>query len=229
MSSPRRDRRRAAAARSGRRRVVVWSAAAIVVLAAAVVAAVLLWPRAAVPVSDRIDPETGAISLGTGAHEVDVVVDLHCPVCAQFDELYVPVIEGAVTQGVATLRLHPVAVLDSTSAGAEYSTRAANATYCVAVADADAVLPFVRELMTHQPDAGAALTDANLIRAAANVGVTGVDDCVTGRAYAAFVADATARAQSASGGELTPPVLVIDGETVAITGDPAADVTARLG
>lgn len=229
MSSSRRDHRRAATARSGRRRVVVWTAAAIMVLAAAIAATVLLWPRVALPKSDRIDASTGAISIGEGAHAVDVYLDFHCPVCAQFDELYVPVIDDAVTQGVATLRVHPVAVLDRASGGAEYSTRAANAAYCVAVADADAVLPFVSELMTHQPDSGTALTDANLIRAAANVGATGVDDCVTERTYAAFVADTTARAQSEWGGELTPPVLVIDGETVAITGDPAADVTARLG
>lgn len=228
MSSPRREHRRAVAVRSRRRRIGLWIAAAVL-LAAAVIVAVLLWPRAAVPESDRIDPVTGAISVGTGGHEILVSLDFHCPVCAQFDELYVPVIEDAVAAGTATLRLHPVAVRDDSSGEGEYSTRAVSAAYCVAVADADAVLPFVRELMSHQPAAGETLTDEALIQAAANVGVTGIDECVTGRTYAAFVADTTARAAREGGGTVMPPVLVIDGETVAITGDPAVDVTARLG
>ena len=60
-----------------------------------------------------------------------------CPVCNQFEQLYGPEIQNLVDDGTITLGIHPIAILDRLSQGTEFSTRAANAMYCVAVEDGD--------------------------------------------------------------------------------------------
>lgn len=61
--------------------------------------------------------------------QVDVYIDAMCPICATFDETYMPVLEG---HGAIGVTVHPISILDRYSNGIEYSTRAAAAAYAVA-------------------------------------------------------------------------------------------------
>src|SRR5699024_12404568 len=49
------------------------------------------------------------------------------------------------------LNLHPISILDRASQGTEYSTRAANAAYCVADEDGEAAYTFIDLLFRNQP------------------------------------------------------------------------------
>ncbi len=77
-----------------------------------------------------------------------------CPVCNQFEQLYGPDIQKLVDDGTITLGIHPIAILDRQSQGTEFSTRAANAMYCVAVADGEAAVPFMEAMFANQPEEG---------------------------------------------------------------------------
>ncbi len=91
-----------------------------------------------------INAETGAIEVGNGDQTMDTYIDFMCPVCNQFEQLYGEAIDDLVDDGTITLNIHPISILDRASQGTEYSTRAANAMYCVAAADADARCPSCR-------------------------------------------------------------------------------------
>ena len=86
-------------------------------------------------------PRPARSSSATARTRSTTYIDFMCPVCNQFEQLYGPTIQGLVDDGTITLGIHPIAILDRQSQGTEYSTRAANAMYCVAVADAEAVRP----------------------------------------------------------------------------------------
>ena len=79
--------------------------------------------------------ETGAIAVGDGENTLDTYIDFMCPVCNQFEQAYGETIQSLVDDGTITLNIHPISILDRESQGTEYSTRAANAMYCVAAAD----------------------------------------------------------------------------------------------
>ena len=103
------------------------------------------------PSASNIDGETGAILVGDGENRLDTYIDFMCPVCNQFEQVYGAEIEGMVDDGDITLGIHPISILDDQSNGTQFSTRAANAAYCVAVADADASLPFLQAMFENQP------------------------------------------------------------------------------
>ncbi len=183
-----------------------------------------------VPESAEIDAETGAILIGDGAHTVATYIDFMCPICNQFEQLYGQTLDAAVNDGSATLAIHPIAILDSRSQGTEFSTRAANAMYCVAGADANKALPFLRAMFQHQPAEGTVgLSDAQILEIAASVGATGLDACVNEGTYSSFVTAMTPKTPVAPGGRgIETPTVAVDGEAISLTGDPAADITARL-
>jgi protein-disulfide isomerase len=87
------------------------------------------------PQGSGIDQETGAVVVGDGEQSMDTYIDFMCPICGQFEEAYGDAILELVDDGTITLNIHPISILDRYSQGTEYSTRAANAMYCVAEAD----------------------------------------------------------------------------------------------
>ncbi len=136
------------------------------------------------PTASNIDSSTGAIKVGSGEQTMDTYIDFMCPICNQFEQSYGEAIQGLVDDSTITLGIHPIAILDSKSQGTEYSTRAANAMYCVAVADADAVVPFMQAMYANQPQEGSTgLTDKQILAIASGVGVSGIDDCVNSGRY----------------------------------------------
>ncbi len=169
------------------------------------------------PSASNIESETGAILVGDGENRLDTFIDFMCPICNTFEQVFGEEIAGLVDDGTITLGIHPISILDGQSRGTEYSTRAANAMYCVAVADAEASVPFMNAMFAGQPQEGTpGLTDEEILGIAESVGVTGIDACVNDGIYAGYVTAITkdTPVQPGAGGVGTPTVAV-NGEVIA--------------
>ncbi|TDN90570.1 thioredoxin domain-containing protein [Microbacterium sp. BK668] len=213
----------------------IWISVGVVV-ALVVVAGLVVWMNnqstgpGEAPQASNIDAETGAISVGQGSNELATYIDFMCPICNQFEQSYGETIQSLVDDGSITLNIHPISILDRASQGTEYSTRAANAMYCVAVADAEASVPFMQAMYQNQPEEGSTgLTDEQILGIAEGAGVTGIDDCVTGGQYSKFVTAMTEQTPVKEGaGGIGTPTVVLNGEIIDLTGDPQADLVAAL-
>ena len=202
----------------------IWVSVAVVVVLVGV-GALVVWmnnssstpdpvvtPKAAV-----INSETGAIAVGDGENTMDTYIDFMCPVCNQFEQVYGEAISGLVSDGTITLNIHPISILDRQSQGTEYSTRAANAMYCVAAADGTAAVPFMQAMFANQPDEGSTgLTNEQILSIAELAGVTGIDSCVNDGEYSAYVTAMTDKTPIAPGAAgIGTPTIAINGEVIA--------------
>ncbi|SFR94491.1 Protein-disulfide isomerase [Microbacterium sp. cf046] len=202
----------------------IWVSVAVVVVLV-LVAALVVWMNNSAsnpapgptPEAANINVETGAIVVGDGENTMDTYIDFMCPVCNQFEQLYGEAISGLVDDGTITLNIHPISILDRASSGTEYSTRAANAMYCVAAADGAAAVPFMQAMFANQPEEGSTgLTNEQILAIAAGVGVTEIDSCVNDGEYSSYVTtmtDKTPIAPGASG--IGTPTIAINGEVIA--------------
>jgi protein-disulfide isomerase len=207
-----------------------------VVVALIVVAGIVIWSNQSAtspgeaPKAASVNSETGAITVGEGSNTLDTYIDFMCPICNQFEQIYGETIQGLVDDGSITLNIHPIAILDRYSQGTQYSTRAANAMYCVAVADGAASVPFLQAMYQNQPEEqSTGLTNDQILQIAKSVGVTGIDSCVNNGDYAKFVGAMTEKTpvQEGAGGIATPTV-VLNGQILKLSGDPQADLVAPL-
>ncbi len=224
------------AAQQGKRNwFAVWVSVAVVVVLVAVTGLVI-WMNALAggegeaPEAANINAETGAIAVGDGPDTVATYIDFMCPICNQFEQLYGPTIEELVDDGSITLDIHPISILDRASQGTEYSTRSANAMYCVAVADAEASMPFMQAMFENQPSEGTTgLTDDQILEIASAAGVTGIDACVTDQTYAKYVTARTQDTPIAPGNSgIGTPTVAINGEVISLTGDPEVDLVQAI-
>jgi len=120
--------------------------------------------------------------------------DYMCPICGNFDKMDSSVIESRVKSGAATFEIHPIAILDPSSQGTNYSTRAANAAACVANFAPNSFWTFNQLLFTNQPAEGSAgLSDEDLIKYAllAEAPATDITPCVKNQTFKAWVTSAT--------------------------------------
>ena len=170
-----------------------------------------------------IRDRTGAVVVGSGEQTLDIYIDFMCPACSQFEQTYGDEILDLVNDGTITLNIHPIAILDRYSQGAEYSTRSANAMYCVAEADPDAAVPFMQAMFAQQPDENSTgLTDDEILAIAKSVGVEGIDSCVTDGTYKKFVAAMTDKTPIAPGSSgISTPTIAVNGEVISNTTIPA--------
>ncbi|WP_280402184.1 DsbA family protein [Nocardia carnea] len=165
--------------------------------------------------------ENGAIRIGQpdAPAKVRIVADMQCPVCKQFEADHSELLNQAVADGDAVIEYNIVGYLDRAST-TEYSTRAANASYCVADRGTDNY-PKWLELMFQQqpPEGGAGLTDERLIAIAHEAGYTdpAVDTCITDGTYKGYVAAMSDKSLNDDGIDGTPTVFV-NGEQVQLTG-----------
>lgn len=171
---------------------------------------------AVTPSTSNIDAETGAILVGDGEDRLDTYIDFMCPICNQFEQLYGPEIEALVDDGTITLGIHPISILDGQSQGTQFSTRAANAAYCVAAEDADASLPFLQAMFANQPREGTrGLTNSEILEIAGGVGVTGIDTCVNDGTYAGYVTAMTPETPIQPGSQgIGTPTVAVNGEVI---------------
>ena len=133
----------------------------------------------------------------TGTANIAVYLDYLCPYCGQFETANGEQITSWVTAGNATLEIHPLSILDSSSAGSKYSTRAANAAACVANYDPNKFLAVNTALFANQPQEGTTgLTNKQLVSLVEEAGVTdaAVANCINDQEFSSWVATATDRA-----------------------------------
>ncbi|MDZ5145776.1 DsbA family protein [Microbacterium testaceum] len=188
------------------------------------------------PQASAVNTETGAISVGTGQKTVDTYVDFMCPICNQFEQSYGPTLDQLAESGEITLNVHPIAILDSRSQGTQYSTRSANAAYCVAVDNSANIPAFVKALYAQQPTENTAGLDNETLAkiATASGASSGVASCITDGTYAKFVTAMTEKTPLQPGSSRpATPTIVVDGKTLNnqqdLTGDPQKDIVQRLG
>jgi protein-disulfide isomerase len=172
--------------------------------------------------------ETKAIKAGgepvasTPSDDPEVVsivmyVDYQCPFCQQFEATNGAQLGDWVTSGMATLEIHPAAVLDSQSLGARYSSRATNAAACVANFEPEKFFDVNTALFENQPAEGTTgLTTAQLKTVVADAGASSSDvaDCIGAETFKTWVTEATQRTReplpnsTLEGLAATPTVLV---------------------
>ncbi|MBF4632819.1 thioredoxin domain-containing protein [Agreia pratensis] len=130
--------------------------------------------------------DDGFVQIGTGPKVVDLFVDPLCPYCKLFEETSGELLFSEAATGRATLRVHPLAILNRLSQGTNYSTRAAAMFVAVAAESPDAAQAYLQALFEEQPAENTrGLTDARLQEIASTVGASPITDDVAG--YQAWV------------------------------------------
>jgi protein-disulfide isomerase len=158
------------------------------------------------------------------ADTVNIVeyIDYQCPICLEFEEANLNNTAARVAEGKATLEIHPVSILDRSSQGTRYSSRAANAADCVANFDPDAFLNATAALYENQPQEGSAgLTNAQVLKVLSLADVTdpAVAKCVDNETYRSWVTDTTTAVENGTFEHVaTTPTKFIGTPTVFVNG-----------
>jgi protein-disulfide isomerase len=176
----------------------LWIVVAVVAIAL-LVGGVVLYMRnssgtAAVTPTYTATASGAVVTAGTGKPTIDVYEDFLCPNCEIFEKTYGNEIVTALNEGKLTVRFHTIAILDSRTNPAGYSTRAANAALCAVPAG---VYPTYRgKLFANQPGEGSAgLTNDQLVQFGTELGAKGdFAACVTGGKNAPAVTAETKKA-----------------------------------
>lgn len=167
-------------------------------------------------------PPTPSATNATGVLDIRVYIDYLCPYCGQFESTNLTQIGKWIDSGAATYEVHPLSLLDRSSLGTKYSTRAANAAACVANYSPNNFYDFSALLFSNQPaENTSGLDDTKLQELAGQAGVGSagqINDCIANQEFKGWVADSTTRAT-------TQP---LPGSTVAkVTGTPTVLVDGQ--
>ncbi len=243
MSKAGRDRGRAQRiveaqkAADRRRKVTLWTTIGVVLVL--VVAGLTGWVviasqnkgKVATP-SVAVDSGT-AFTVGSGPVVIDLYEDFMCPICHEFETQSGATIKQLVSQNKVTVRYHPVAILDSSSNGTNYSTRASGA--AAAAAEGGKFIEYHDILYQNQPSEGSnGLDNAKLISLGRQVGLTSTafSDAVDNKTYDKW-ADQVTDTFAKRGYTGTPTVLVAGKQlapnSVPTTAQLTAAVTAAAG
>jgi protein-disulfide isomerase len=125
----------------------------------------------------------------TKAPEIVVYVDYQCPICQAFDLPNSAQIRSWVDTGAATLEIRPISFLDRASLN-EYSSRAANAAFCVANFEPDSYFDMHSNLMINQPAEGQEGLDDNELFKVAEQSGAGTDEvkgCIQNKSFADYI------------------------------------------
>lgn len=212
----------------------IWVTVAVAVVVVVVVIVVVALNSSAsgsgaAPEGPNIDSETGAITISEEGTPTDVWFDFYCPHCQEFEAGFGPTITELMDDGDIALSMVPVALQGLNSAsGTQFSERSANAAYCVAVDNPDAVYPFITDVFALFPS-GEGLTDEQLTTMAADAGASGAASCIADGTYNKFVlSNAQNLPPNPETGSAGTPTLVVDGEYVDVTGLAPADLATRV-
>ncbi|MBJ7289729.1 thioredoxin domain-containing protein [Williamsia sp.] len=174
---------------------------------------------------------TPSVVSDTGAYRVNKVAqpkatltileDFQCPACKQFESIFGEAIKQIRGNAAVAVDYEPIAILDRMSS-TKYSTRAANASACVAEATAgggdwSTWLGYHDELYAQQPEEqSSGLTDEQLTSIATDAGApASVSKCVDGGQYSGWV---TAQTQKAvQNGLQGTPQVELNGKAVELS------------
>ncbi|MGW6426870.1 DsbA family protein [Nocardia sp. NPDC055053] len=157
--------------------------------------------------------ENGSVVIGNpdAKVKVRVVADLQCPACQQFEAANAAALADAAADGTAVIEYQIISFLDKASTN-QYSSRAANASFCVAKSDTSKYQSWLQTMFEKQPaEGGAGLSNAELVQIAVDAGYTdpAVAACINDKPYSDAVNQFT-EAAFASGVKGTPSVYVND-------------------
>jgi protein-disulfide isomerase len=224
-------------ARERRRRVTLWTTVGVVVvlLVAGLVGYSVMAGQQKATAGKLVTPSVAvdsgtAFTVGTGPVTIDLYEDFMCPICHEFENASGATIKQLVAQNKVTVRYHPVAILDASSNGTNYSTRAAGAAAAAAVDGK--FLAYHDVLYANQPQEGSdGLTDAKLIQLGASVGLTGSSftDAVHNKTYDAW-ADKVTETFAQRGYTGTPTVVIAGKQVTSANGGfpGPSDLTAAV-
>jgi protein-disulfide isomerase len=164
------------------------------------------------PAASNLDKDSGALLFGEGKNRVETYIDFQCPACNQFEGAYGEQLAELADNNDITLAVHPVAILDRYSMGTNYSSRSANAYYCVADTDSTKLQQFATTLFANQPAENTeGLTDEQIVGFAKDVGVD-IATCQEKATFAKFVTWSTKKLPTnpATGSSATPTIVIDD-------------------
>lgn len=203
-----------------RRRVTLWTTIGVVVVlvAAGITGYAVMSKKSSsdagkltVP-SLAVDSGT-AFTVGTGPVTVDLYEDFMCPICHDFENQSGATVKQLIADKKVTVRYHPVAILDASSSGTNYSTRAAGA--AAAAGQEGKFAEYHDVLYANQPAEGSSgLTDSKLISLGKSVGLTSsaFSDAVTNKTYDTWADNVTET--FAKRGYTGTPTIVVNGKQV---------------
>jgi protein-disulfide isomerase len=154
--------------------------------------------------------------------------DFQCPHCREFEKAFGPTISKLVDSGAVAADYYMVAILNSPT-NKNYSTRAANAAYCVGDENKEAFVRFHSALFAQQPDEGSGVAPDNnaLIETARQAGVAGgVPQCINSGKHSDMVDGLAAAAKISA-----TPTIRLNGQDIspASPDDLIAKVKAIVG
>ncbi|MFD3509068.1 DsbA family protein [Nocardia sp. NPDC058666] len=155
--------------------------------------------------------DSGTVLIGNpdAKVKVRVVADLQCPACQQFEAANGEALAKAAADGTASVEYQIISFLDKASS-TQYSSRAANASFCVAKADTTKYQGWLQTMFDKQPAEGSAgLSNDELVAIAQGAGYTdpAVATCIKDKPYNDYIKQVT-QATLKSGVESTPSVYI---------------------
>lgn len=157
------------------------------------------------------------------SNRIVIYQDYQCPICQLFETPNSSQIKTWVQSGLATVEYHPISFLDGSSLN-NYSSRAANAAFCVANSQPDKFFDVNTALYANQPQENTAgPTDSGIKSTLSAAGVnmnSEMNNCIDQKRYAKFIENRTTEAlsQPAVSGTETPtgtPYILVNGTVYA--------------
>ena len=166
---------------------------------------------AQLPATGGAVTETGTVVIGNpdAKVKVRVVADLQCPACKQFEAANGETLAKAAADGTASVEYQIISFLDKASTN-QYSSRAANASFCVAKSDTTKYQSWLQTMFEKQPaEGGAGLSNDELVQIATDVGYTdpAVATCIVDKPYNDYIQQVT-QTTLQSGVKSTPSVYI---------------------
>lgn len=209
------------------RKIALTGLAAVLAIALAVIVGLMVGRGAgpataglAIPASfDATGPvpagvtANGAVRVGDPGAPVTVrlVADMQCPACKRFEEVNGALLTELVANGTAVVEYNIITFLDRASSD-KYSSRAGNASYCVAAAGLSDYQKWLTAMFANQPaEGGSGYPDSDLIALAEKSGYRdpAVTQCISARTYDAYLRARTT--EILAGGVQGTPTVFING------------------
>jgi len=132
-------------------------------------------------------------------NHVVIYQDYQCPICELFEGPNLSQIKTWAQSGLAAVEFHPISFLDSNSLN-NYSSRAANAAFCVANSQPEKYFDVNTALYYNQPQEGTAGPDNNALKETLKgAGVQMTDEmnqCIDQKRYGTYINNITNKALS---------------------------------